>query len=62
MMRHIPTDKAILRKWLKAGVVEGRQLFPTDKGTPAGGIISPTLANMVGRLFGRISTVPSMAS
>lgn len=47
MITHIPTDKVILRKWLKAGVVEGRQLFPTDKGTPQGGIISPTLANMV---------------
>ncbi len=47
MVRHIPTDRAILRKWLKAGVVEGGHLFPTERGTPQGGIISPTLANMV---------------
>lgn len=47
MVRHLPTDKTILRKWLKAGVVEGGRLFPTEHGTPQGGIISPTLANMV---------------
>lgn len=42
---HIPVDKAILHKWLKAGYVESRRLFPTQAGTPQGGIISPTLAN-----------------
>jgi RNA-directed DNA polymerase len=47
MVRHLPTDKAILRKWLKAGVVESGRLFPTERGTPQGGIISPTLTNMV---------------
>ncbi len=46
MMENIPTDRTILRKWLKAGFVENRQLFPTEEGTPQGGIISPTLANM----------------
>lgn len=44
--RNVCMDKAILRKWLKAGYVEARQLFPTEAGTPQGGIISPTLANM----------------
>jgi RNA-directed DNA polymerase len=39
-------DKAILRKWLKAGFIESRTLWPTEAGTPQGGIISPTLANM----------------
>src|SRR5260221_4527158 len=38
-------DKEILRKWLKAGFVEQGKLFPTEAGTPQGGIISPTLAN-----------------
>ena len=47
MLRHIPTDVAVLRKWLKAGYVERASLFPTEVGTPQGGIISPTLANMV---------------
>ena len=39
-------NKTILRKWLKAGVVHKGRLSPTDEGTPQGGIISPTLANM----------------
>lgn len=46
MLRNIPLDKEILRKWLKAGYVEDGRRYPTDKGTPQGGIISPTLANM----------------
>jgi RNA-directed DNA polymerase len=47
MEANIPIDKAILRKWLKAGVIEKGKFFPTAEGTPQGGIISPTLANMV---------------
>lgn len=46
MLANIPLDKAILRKWLKAGYMEDCKLFPTEAGTPQGGIISPTLANM----------------
>lgn len=46
MLEHIPTDKDVLKKWLKAGFVENRNLFPTEAGTPQGGIISPTLANL----------------
>jgi RNA-directed DNA polymerase len=46
MLANIPTDTALLQKWLKAGFMEGGRLFPTDSGTPQGGIISPTLANM----------------
>lgn len=47
MLAQIPMDTQVLRKWLKAGYVERARLFPTDVGTPQGGIISPTLANMV---------------
>ncbi len=47
MLTHIPMDRQMLRKWLKAGYVERASLFPTEMGTPQGGIISPTLANMV---------------
>lgn len=47
MLTHIPMDKQVLRKWLKAGYVEGAALFPTEVGAPQGGIISPTLSNMV---------------
>jgi RNA-directed DNA polymerase len=39
-------DKALLHKWLKAGYVERQTLFPTEAGTPQGGIISPVLANL----------------
>jgi RNA-directed DNA polymerase len=39
-------DKTVLHQWLKAGYVEKRNLFPTEAGTPQGGIISPTLANI----------------
>ena len=46
MLANIPTDKAILQKWLKAGYVYQNELFPTDAGTPQGGIISPVAANM----------------
>ena len=34
LMGHVPTDREILRKWLKAGYMEDRQLFPTEAGTP----------------------------
>lgn len=46
MLEHVPTDTEVLRKWLAAGYVERRTLFPTKAGTPQGGIISPTLANL----------------
>jgi RNA-directed DNA polymerase len=47
MLENIPMDKEILRKWLTAGYVENGITYPSRKGTPQGGIISPTLANMV---------------
>lgn len=47
MLEHIPMDTSILRKWLQAGIVDQGQWFPTEVGTPQGGIISPTLANVV---------------
>ncbi|MDW3680769.1 group II intron reverse transcriptase/maturase [Cupriavidus sp. CV2] len=43
---NVRMDKAILRKWLKAGVVFQGQFQATEAGTPQGGIISPTLANV----------------
>ena len=38
MLDHILTDKEVLRKWLQAGFMENRMLFPTEAGTPQGGI------------------------
>ena len=46
LMTHIPMDKGILQKWLKAGYIDRRRLFPSQAGTPQGGIISACLANM----------------
>ncbi|ABX02787.1 MAG TPA: group II intron reverse transcriptase/maturase [Herpetosiphon sp.] len=46
LLAHVPMDKAILQKWLKAGYMEGTTLYPTEHGTPQGGIISPVLANL----------------
>jgi RNA-directed DNA polymerase len=46
MLANIPMDKVILQKWLKAGYVYQNELFPTNAGTPQGGIISPVAANM----------------
>jgi RNA-directed DNA polymerase len=46
LMENIPMDRNILGKWLKAGFVYQGTLFPTVAGTPQGGVISPTLANM----------------
>lgn len=46
LLKNILTDKEILKKWLKAGYIENGKLFPTKDGTPQGGNISPTLANM----------------
>jgi RNA-directed DNA polymerase len=43
---HIPMDNKVLSGWLKAGYVESGKLFPTEAGTPQGGIASPTIANI----------------
>jgi RNA-directed DNA polymerase len=46
LLAHVPMDKGVLRKRLKAGYFEGNTLFPTESGTPQGGTISPVLANL----------------
>lgn len=46
MIRNIPMDRNILHKWLKAGYIDKEVFHESKEGTPQGGIISPTLANM----------------
>lgn len=47
MMEHIPTDKRILKEFMKCGYINKGKLYPTTEGSPQGGVISPTYANMV---------------
>ena len=36
----------LCRQWLQAGVIENGKYYPTEKGSPQGGVISPLLANV----------------
>jgi len=38
---------SLIKKFLRAGVMEDGKIRPTTKGTPQGGVISPLLANIV---------------
>ena len=54
-----PTLRRQIRAWLKAGVMDGLELKPTDRGTPQGGCISPLLANIA--LHGMENTIKNLA-
>jgi RNA-directed DNA polymerase len=49
LLKHIPMDKQMLGKWLRAGYIEQGTIHLTNQGTPQGGIISPTLLVMTMR-------------
>ncbi|MBP1464510.1 group II intron reverse transcriptase/maturase [Candidatus Chloroploca sp. M-50] len=56
LLNRVPVFAAVIRRWLKAGVVELGHYTDTEAGTPQGGVISPLLANIaldgMERLFG----------
>ncbi|MCP4423098.1 MAG: hypothetical protein GY803_01260 [Chloroflexi bacterium] len=41
LLTHTPTEKRILRQWLKAGYIERHHWHETERGTPQGGIVTP---------------------
>ncbi|MEA5537093.1 group II intron reverse transcriptase/maturase [Crocosphaera sp. XPORK-15E] len=41
-----PAFRRQIKAWLKSGVIDKDGLFPTNEGTPQGGVISPLLANI----------------
>ena len=36
-----PEMRRAIKTWLKAGIMDGGELFPTSEGTPQGGVIAP---------------------
>ena len=56
LLARIPVFKTVIRRRLKAGVVELGHYQPTEAGAPQGGSVSPLLCNIaldgLERLFG----------
>lgn len=47
VMKNVPMDKAVLQKFLKNGYIENQKRYPTERGVPQGGSLSPVICNMV---------------
>jgi RNA-directed DNA polymerase len=41
-----PTLRRAITAWLKAGIMDGQELFPSEAGAPQGGVLSPLLMNV----------------
>lgn len=56
----IPTITHLIRGWLKAGIIEKGEIFPSEAGTPQGSVISPLLANVAlhGLEIALVNTLP----
>ncbi|MGC8494679.1 MAG: reverse transcriptase domain-containing protein [Syntrophobacteraceae bacterium] len=46
LLRNVFLDRKMLHEWLASGYVDHHSLYPTLAGTPQGGIVSPTAANI----------------
>lgn len=49
LLRKRITDRSLLRliqNWLEAGIVDGEEVFSSERGTPQGNILSPLLCNI----------------
>ncbi|MGV8108111.1 group II intron reverse transcriptase/maturase [Methanospirillum sp.] len=46
ILKNTLMNKKVLKEFLKSGFIENYHLFPTIKGTPQGGTISPIIANI----------------
>lgn len=46
LLEHIPMDKRVLKRWLKAGFIDDKQWYPSSSGAAQGGSASPTIANL----------------
>jgi RNA-directed DNA polymerase len=41
-----PSLRRAVKGWLESGIMDDGELFPTTRGTPQGGVVSPLLANV----------------
>lgn len=45
-LKTFPSLRRVIKGWLKAGIMEDGTFYPSEAGTPQGGVISPLLANI----------------
>jgi RNA-directed DNA polymerase len=45
-LQTFPRLSRVISAWLKAGIMDGDKLFPSNEGVPQGGVVSPLLMNV----------------